>query len=248
MSKYQPIRSVQRAIRILSIVNGRERMTLSEIAKEAGLPKTTVFRFLETLEIEGLVERDSNGSRYSVGRAAQRLSSGYKELPLLERTKSKANEITKKTKWPCVVATPKGSQMEVIHTTHERTPMVMWLDAHYTRMPMLDWALGRSYLAFCEQDVRERHFDLIDQDRFVSGQELLNRTAIHESLSRQRDQGYGFRASSKSLPSSSIGVPILDGSEILGSIVLNYFGKSLSAAEAVKEFLPLLRDAGNHPN
>lgn len=70
-------RSVQRASRLLKAVATRkEGLTLTELSLATGLPESTVYRLLATLEGEGFVERSSDGSaRFQIGLEIFRLGS-----------------------------------------------------------------------------------------------------------------------------------------------------------------------------
>lgn len=62
-------RSVQRAARLLkALSSARQGMTLTELSKATGLPESTVYRLLATLEEEELVERAEDGTgRFLMG-------------------------------------------------------------------------------------------------------------------------------------------------------------------------------------
>jgi DNA-binding IclR family transcriptional regulator len=62
-----PVRAVQRAFDLLALLGGeRAASTLSELAREANLPVSTVARLLGALEHAGFVRRDGE-SRYAPG-------------------------------------------------------------------------------------------------------------------------------------------------------------------------------------
>jgi IclR family acetate operon transcriptional repressor len=55
-------RAVERALALLSEVCSREDVTLTECARQTGLPASTALRLLRTLESAGFVSRDDGGS------------------------------------------------------------------------------------------------------------------------------------------------------------------------------------------
>jgi IclR family acetate operon transcriptional repressor len=55
-------RAVERALALLSEVCSREDVTLTECARQTGLPPSTALRLLRTLETAGFVSRDDAGS------------------------------------------------------------------------------------------------------------------------------------------------------------------------------------------
>jgi len=60
--------AVDRAIRILSLLRGREReMTIAEVTQATGWHKSSVHKLLVTLNDHGLLDRDPATKRYSLG-------------------------------------------------------------------------------------------------------------------------------------------------------------------------------------
>ena len=87
---------LERGLRILAEFSRREPvLTAPEIARRLGVPRSTVFRLLVTLENMGFVERTDDGRAHRLGLAVLRLgfeylaSQGITELgrPILERVR-----------------------------------------------------------------------------------------------------------------------------------------------------------------
>ncbi len=64
MDSTRPIRALMRGLDALTVLNLRDGATVSEVAHEIRLPRTTVYRILETLCNSGFVYRDSADERY----------------------------------------------------------------------------------------------------------------------------------------------------------------------------------------
>ena len=72
------VRSVERALAVLALfVEGDGRLTLAEISAKVGLPQSTVFRLLTTLEASGFIERPIEGGRYQLGLRSLALGSAF---------------------------------------------------------------------------------------------------------------------------------------------------------------------------
>lgn len=56
-----------KALDVLDLLAIRGSMSLTELCQELGQPKSSVFRYLVTLEARGYVQRSSNGDEYSLG-------------------------------------------------------------------------------------------------------------------------------------------------------------------------------------
>jgi IclR family acetate operon transcriptional repressor len=75
------VRAVQRALDVLdALAEAPEGRTLAQLAQEAGLPKSSIFRYLATLEARGYVERDGERGRFRVGQRLVPLHSRRLEL------------------------------------------------------------------------------------------------------------------------------------------------------------------------
>jgi len=61
------IQSVDRAVRVLSALQGSRRMTLTELAGALGLPASTVHGIVKTLVGHGMVVQERGSSRYMLG-------------------------------------------------------------------------------------------------------------------------------------------------------------------------------------
>lgn len=79
-----PVRSVTRVLDILDVLqSGGEGVSLTELASAAGLPKSSAFRYLATLESREYVERDPANGDYRIGLAL--LPPQLRERALLTR-------------------------------------------------------------------------------------------------------------------------------------------------------------------
>lgn len=95
------IRSLQRGIDILnSFTKDKQQMTLTEIAKDVNLTKSTTSRLLHTLEHNDFIEKDASTSKYRLGRQAYFIghsASASMELktiaePVMKRLRDQTNE------------------------------------------------------------------------------------------------------------------------------------------------------------
>jgi IclR family acetate operon transcriptional repressor len=81
-------RTVERALALLSEVCTREAVTLTECARQTGLPASTALRLLRTLESGGFISRDDDGGSFRAGARMIQLGAtalGRNELARLAR-------------------------------------------------------------------------------------------------------------------------------------------------------------------
>jgi IclR family mhp operon transcriptional activator len=79
MESTRPIRALKRGLDALTVLNLRNGATVTEVAQEIHLPRTTVYRILETLCNAGFVVRDGTDDRYRLTIMVRALSDGWRE-------------------------------------------------------------------------------------------------------------------------------------------------------------------------
>src|SRR2546428_408354 len=75
------VQSVDRAIAVLEILARRGQSSVTEIAAELGVHKSTAFRFLVVLENRGLVEQITERGKYPLGFGIVRLAGATTARP-----------------------------------------------------------------------------------------------------------------------------------------------------------------------
>src|SRR3954452_16907586 len=92
------IQSVDRALRILTVLQGGRRMSLGEIATALGLPPSTVHGIVRTLLAHGMVQQEKDSLRYRLGPATLRLGNVYLDtLELRARVSNWAEDLARRT-------------------------------------------------------------------------------------------------------------------------------------------------------
>src|SRR5260221_4823451 len=81
MESTRPIRALMRGLDALTFLNLRDGATVSEVAQEIRLPRTTVYRILEILCTTGFVFRDAADDRYRLTILVRGLSDGFDDAP-----------------------------------------------------------------------------------------------------------------------------------------------------------------------
>lgn len=70
------VQSVDRAVSLLQVLARRGSAGVTEVAADVGIPKSTAFRLLSTLEARGLVDQDAERGRYRLGSTVLQLAAG----------------------------------------------------------------------------------------------------------------------------------------------------------------------------
>jgi DNA-binding IclR family transcriptional regulator len=92
------IQSVDRALRILAVLQGARRLSLTEIAARLELPPSTVHGIVKTLVAHRMVIQEPDSSRYRLGPAVLRLGNVYLDtLELRSTVVAWAEELARRT-------------------------------------------------------------------------------------------------------------------------------------------------------
>jgi DNA-binding IclR family transcriptional regulator len=92
------IQSVDRALRVLTALQGARRLSLSEIAARLELPPSTVHGIVRTLVAHRMVVQEPDSSRYRLGPAVLRLGNVYLDTLELRSTVAPwAEELARRT-------------------------------------------------------------------------------------------------------------------------------------------------------
>src|SRR4051812_13632113 len=142
------IQSVDRAVRVLTALQGSRRMALSELATRLELPPSTVHGLVRTLVAHGLVVQERGSSRYQLGPAVLRLGNVYLDtIELRSKAVPWAEEVARRTGFAVRTAVLLLDDVVIIH--HEPRPdgsrqmpeVGIVIPAHAS-------ALGKAILAF----------------------------------------------------------------------------------------------------
>ena len=115
------IQSVDRALRILTVLQGARRMSLGEIAAALGLPPSTVHGIIRTLLAHGMVQQERDSLRYRLGPATLRLGNVYLDtLELRSRVTTWAEELSRRTGFAVRTGVLLLGDVVVVH--HEPRP------------------------------------------------------------------------------------------------------------------------------
>ena len=251
MSKAEPrrpdsfsVRSLERGLDILSLLNRHNGLTCTETSQQVGLPRPTAFRLLRTLERLGYIFRDDADKKYRLTAQVRSLSHGYDQeewLPKIARPIMV--EVCKKILWPLTMVTNMGSQMLVRDSTHDISPFAMWRHRGGFKIPLLHTAAGQVYLAYSAKDLRQA---LIDQALAEDPQTLTRHGVTLQNFQRglSRISADGFAC--LKLPDQNhcaVAAPVMVDGEIFSVMGVSFYPTAMSLKQAADTFAGPLKDA-----
>ena len=236
------IESLDRGLRVLELFGGGQQpMTLSDLAKAAGLPRATARRILFTLERAGFVESD--GKLFRLTPRVLVLASSYLVSnhvvsvlqPVLDRLSIEAQEISS-------MAILDGNDVVFIARASPTRIFSSGIDVGY-RLPAFCTSVGRILLSRLSDDELTAAVDAMDLAPLTPFT-VTDKKRLLKAIIADRAQGYSLvdREAEPGFRSISVPVRRYDGT-IVAAINMGAHVDRVSAAEMIERFLPRLREA-----
>lgn len=211
------IQSVDRAIRVLTALQGARRMSLSELASRLELAPSTVHGIVRTLVEHGMVVQERGSSRYQLGPAVLRLGNVYLDtLELRSKAIPWAEDLARRTGLAVRTGVLLIDDVVIIH--HEPRPdgsrqmpeVGIMIPAHAS-------ALGKAMLAFLPED--EKRILTSGSLRSMTGETLTAADQLREELDEVRSSGIAGEEDEAVIGESALASPVFDSSaEAVGAI------------------------------
>jgi len=243
MDSTRPIRALMRGLDALTFLNLRAAATVSEVAHEIHLPRTTVYRILETLCSTGFVYRDNRDERYRLTILVRGLSGGFDdEAWVTEIAKPLINNLSAEIAWPVCLATLSGTKMTLRETTDHSTPLAIERYCAGVQLPLLSTAMGRVYLANCPPAQRDTLIEMLARSNKEEDKPARNRGDLLRTLAEIKAQGYAAATRTRRLADEiAISVPVAMTSSNLAALTLRFAASAMPLKAGLERFLPKLR-------
>jgi IclR family mhp operon transcriptional activator len=243
MESTRPIRALLRGLDALTFLNLRDGATVSEVAQEIRLPRTTVYRILETLCNAGFVFRDPADDRYRLTILVRGLSDGFDdEAWVTQIAKPFIHDLCREVVWPVSIATLSGTTMLVRESTDHSSPLAIERYSAGFRAPLLSTATGRVYLANSPAAQRETLIEILARSNKEEDRPARSRLELQRMLAEIEAAGYATATRTRRLVEEvSVSVPILLRDRVLGSLTVRFAASAVPPKTGVERFLPKLR-------
>jgi DNA-binding IclR family transcriptional regulator len=203
------IQSVDRALRILAVLQGDHRLTLGEIAQRLELPPSTVHGILRTLLAHRVVVQEHDSGRYRLGPAVLTMGNVYLDtLELRSRVTPWAEDLARRTGLAVRTAVMLVDDVVVVH--HEPRPdgsrqmpeVGIVIPAHAS-------ALGKAILAF-DDELAEELLESPAVRRSMTGETVTDRKALRAQLDDVRATGIAYEAEEAVLGECGVAATLSD--------------------------------------
>jgi IclR family mhp operon transcriptional activator len=243
MESTRPIRALMRGLDALTVLNLRDGATVSEVAHDVRLPRTTVYRILETLCDAGFVFRDAADERYRLTIQVRALSDGFDdEAWVTQIAKPIIEDLCREIVWPICVATLSGTTMLMRECTDHLSPLAIERYSAGFRVPLLTTASGRVYLAYSSATQRDSLIEILARSNKEEDRPARARADLVRSLAEIKSLGYATATRTRRLVEEvSLGVPISVDERVLASLTVRFASSAVPLKTGLERFLPKLR-------
>lgn len=214
-------------------------MSLSEIARTAGMPAATARRCLLTLEELGYVTR--NGRDFLLRPKVMQLGAAYLESIDIEKlTKTHLEELARITSDSSALCVRDG--VDVVYVARASVRTLLRLEAHVgSRFPAHATSTGRVLLAGASAERLQWYFDTAKfealTDRTVTDQVRL-RSLVEDC----RRAGYSVVQDELAYGIVALAVPVLDGKgRVVAALNTSSHSRRITKTKLVRDRLPMLQ-------
>jgi IclR family mhp operon transcriptional activator len=249
MARANTIRGLERGLQVLKVLSDLPIASLHEMHVSTRIPKPSLLRILNTLEKAGLVSQRLADGRY---RASGNFGGMARKRDRHDRVAEAAapvlHRLCQKIKWPSDLFVPAGDCMERRETSRPHSPFVFRSNHIIGVGQRVSWLLtgvGRTYLAYCPENEREKILQRLRLSDKLEDQLAQQPKRLEKIFAEIRERGYGARdpgyngggygAVKFDDGLAAIVVPLRAGVRVYGSINILW----IRAAFSVEQFAKL---------
>ena len=204
---YPGTQAVLRAVSLMkAFTSDRPERGLADLARSAGLNKTTAYRLLAALESERLVERGGDGESYRLGPELVALGGRAQgTLDLREASRAVLAGLAQETRETATLEVLVGWHTVILEEA-TGSYVLGSLPSIGTRWPAHATSTGKTILAFLSAE--ERNLTLPRVLPQVTARTLADRSALERDLARVRARGYALSQEELEPGFVAVGAPV----------------------------------------
>jgi DNA-binding IclR family transcriptional regulator len=219
MAEKYIVPGLQRGLQILRCFNrNRTQIGAPEIAKELGIPRSTVFRLMQTLEYMGFIEKIKNSSDFRLGVGV--LSLGFEFLGSLEVTELAQpvlERLRDTTGFSTHLVIRDGWDVVFVVKAAAKTTFASSVNIG-TRLPAHGTVLGRMLLADLSETELKQVYPTGKLSKF-SDQTPTTLSDLTKILDQDRTRGYAISEAYFENGIGSVAVPVRDSSKRVVAVI-----------------------------
>ncbi len=236
------IAGLEKGLAVLTLYSDRRnRLTIADAAREAGLSRAAARRVLLTLLHGGYVATD--GKFFTLTPRVLRLSRGYLEARSIpERVQPVLDRIMRQTGESSSAAILDGDEIVYVARSATRRIMSVGLGVG-SRLPSHATSMGRALLAFLPDEDQQTFLMRAPFPRLTS-RTITDADGMRRELGRIRERGYALVDEELELGLRSIAVPVHEAAGTPQvAINISVAAAQMSALDMREKLLPILLSA-----
>jgi DNA-binding IclR family transcriptional regulator len=243
MKKIYEVPSVVRALAILEFLGSNHVASFEKIYTQLGIPKSSAYQMLSTLESRGYVRRASGSIEYGLGLrlfelgnlAVSQLDIRAEAIPILR-------DLMLKTKQTCNLGILDGT--EVVYLVKIESPQLIRLNSwEGKRIPPHSTAMGKILLAWKEEaDIDE----ILEKTSLTANTErtITDPKELRKHLLLVRERGWALDDQENEPDIRCVGAPVISVSgKVIAAISVSGLSTRLNDA-VLPQISTLVQDAG----
>jgi DNA-binding IclR family transcriptional regulator len=187
----EAVKSAQRTVELLELLaEAPRRLTHAELARELGVPKSSLHQLLQTLLASGWVEADERGTAYGIGLRALRVGAAYLDRnPVVQAGGAMLAHLQRQLDETVHLARLDGPEV-VYLASRESQHHLRVMSRIGRRLPAHATALGKALLATYLDD----EVDLLLPTKLsaLTSNTVTDREALYTELAETRLRGWSF--------------------------------------------------------
>lgn len=234
--------TVGKALQVLEEVAGFGRpVRFSDVLSKSGFPKPTLYRLIQTLTNQGMLEYDPDMQTYSPGRRLVRLAhKAWEQSTLAQVARTHLHKLSEATSETVHLAQLDGGQVLYIDKQNAKKPVEMFSQAGKIG-PAFCTGVGKVMLAFLPPAEAETMIGQQSFHRFTE-HTITNVGKLQQELADIRENGYGFDREEHEPGIICVAMPILnENGRVLGAVSVTSTTVQTNLA-GLEKFVPLLKD------
>ncbi|PGL68971.1 IclR family transcriptional regulator [Bacillus sp. AFS055030] len=201
-------KTVVKSMEILNLFLTYPKLSFNEIIQISGIPKTSVYRMVMSLEEMGFLDKDRDG-KYALGLlflqfghlVSERLDIRQVALPIMHKLHDEVGEAVN-------LIVKDGKDAIYIEKLDTKQPVRLYT-AIGRRTPLYAGACSRVILAYLPHDEKEQYLQEIDLKPIASGT-ITDKEQLRHVLEESLKTGYSFSRSELENHTSAIAAPIFN--------------------------------------
>lgn len=244
------IRALARGLTVVNAIDSSTApVSLSDLHRITQIDKATLLRIIATLEHEGWVYRGIGDNRYRLTYKLHDLGRNVSiHNAIAEASAPVLDELQNALHWPSDISVFDGTSMVIIETSRSRSTFVLNRQLLGYRPSMLKSAMGRVYLAFCDERRRNAILQKMIAQGGREGEIAGDSQYIHDMIVDIREKGFATRDSSVwkfeyDEDFMAMAVPVIVKGEVQASLNLVWMRDAVQDRELERNYFEKLLEA-----